>query len=106
MSPDPGLASWLQLSLTPGLGASTVRNLLKQFGLPEAVLARQRAELASFLVPAALEALPKITQIKELIITIGTEVGGELLVIDAQGIAHLMEEASYGVGTDDHTEVA
>src|SRR5438093_8106441 len=57
MSPDPGLASWLQLSVTPGLGASTVRNLLKQFGLPEAVLARQRAELASFLVPAALEAL-------------------------------------------------
>src|SRR5437588_755885 len=57
MSPDPGLASWLQLSLTPGLGASTVRNLLKQFGLPEAVLARQRAELASFLAPAALEAL-------------------------------------------------
>src|SRR5438445_743699 len=57
MTPDPGLASWLQLSLTPGLGASTVRNLLKQFGLPEAVLARQRAELASFLAPAALEAL-------------------------------------------------
>src|SRR5438046_2971145 len=57
MSPDPGLASWLQLSLTPGLGASTVRNLLKQFGLPEAVLARQRADHASFLAPAALEAL-------------------------------------------------
>src|SRR5437773_1390402 len=57
MSPDPGLASWLKRSLTPGLGASTVRNLLKQFGLHEAVLARQRAELASFLAPAALEAL-------------------------------------------------
>jgi DNA processing protein len=57
MKRDPGLASWLQLSLTPGLGASTVRSLLKQFGLPEAVLARQRSELASFLPPAALEAL-------------------------------------------------
>jgi len=57
MTPDPGLASWLQLSLTPGLGASTVRNLLKQFGLPEAVLARQRSELASFVAPSTLEAL-------------------------------------------------
>ena len=29
------------------------------------------------------------------------EVGGELLVIDVQGIAHLVEEASDGVGADD-----
>jgi DNA processing protein len=57
MTPDPGLASWLQLSLTPGLGASTVRDLLRRFGLPDAVLARQHSELASFLSPAALEAL-------------------------------------------------
>ena len=35
MTPDPGLAGWLQLSLTPGLGASTLRKLLGQFGLPE-----------------------------------------------------------------------
>jgi hypothetical protein len=27
-------------------------------------------------------------------------------VIDPQGIAHLMKEASNGVGTDDHAEVA
>jgi DNA processing protein len=57
MTRDPGLASWLQLSLTPGLGASTVRSLLKQFGLPEAVLARPRSELASFMAPSTLEAL-------------------------------------------------
>jgi hypothetical protein len=55
---------------------------------------------------AALEALPKITQVEELIIAIGADVGGEFLVIDAQGIAHLMEEAGYGVGTNDNTEVA
>ena len=54
---------------------------------------------------AALESLPKIAQVKELIIAIGTEVGGEFLVIDAQGIAHLVEETSDGVGTDDDTEV-
>ena len=57
MTPDPGLANWLQLSLTPGLGASTLRGLLQQFGLPEAVLARKRSELASFITPAILEAL-------------------------------------------------
>ena len=31
---------------------------------------------------AALEALPKITEVEELIIAVGAEVGGEFLVID------------------------
>jgi DNA processing protein len=57
MMPDPGLASWLQLALTPGLGASTVRKLLREFGLPHAVLARKRSELAAYASGAALEAL-------------------------------------------------
>ena len=56
MTPDPGLASWLQLTLTPGLGASTIRKLLRRFGLPQSVLA-QRHELAAFAAPEALEAL-------------------------------------------------
>jgi hypothetical protein len=55
---------------------------------------------------AALETLPKITQVEELIITVGTRVGGEFLVIDAQGIAHLMEKTSDGVGANCDTEVA
>ena len=66
MTPDPGLASWLQLSLTPGLGAATVRNLLKQFGLPEAVLARPRGELASFMGSATLDALHS-TRVREAV---------------------------------------
>ena len=67
MTPDPGLASWLQLSLTPGLGASTLRNLLRQFGLPEAVLARPRAELASLMGAGTLEALhsPRVREAVE-----------------------------------------
>jgi len=56
MTPDPGLASWLQLTLTPGLGASVIRKLLRQFGLPQSVIARKH-ELAAFAAPAALEAL-------------------------------------------------
>ena len=49
--------------------------------------------------------MPKITKVEELIIAIGAEISGEFLVIDAQGIAHLMEETSDSVGTDDDTEV-
>ena len=64
MTPDPGLASWLQLSLTPGLGAATIRSLLKQFGLPQAMLARRDAELAPYIGPAAIEALrsPRVAE--------------------------------------------
>src|SRR5438105_1854993 len=57
MTPDPGLASWLQLTLTPGLGASAIRTLLREFGLPNAVLARKHSELLSFANPLAIEAL-------------------------------------------------
>ena len=55
MTQDPGLASWLQLTLTPGLGAAALRGLLKQFGLPSEILARRRAELAAQLPAGALE---------------------------------------------------
>jgi DNA processing protein len=57
MTQDPGLAAWLRLTLTPGLGPAALRNLLKEFGMPEAVLARSRAELARHMPAAALEAL-------------------------------------------------
>ena len=57
MTLDPGLAGWLQLALTPGLGPSTLRTLLREFGLPHAVLARKRGELARHVPAAALEAL-------------------------------------------------
>jgi predicted Rossmann fold nucleotide-binding protein DprA/Smf involved in DNA uptake len=48
MTADPGPAGWLQLTLTPGLGAATIRRLLSQFGLPENILGARRAELARF----------------------------------------------------------
>src|SRR5690349_6196269 len=57
MSTDPGLASWLRLTLTPGLGTAAARGLLKKFGLPEEVLARKRSELAPYVTPGALQAL-------------------------------------------------
>jgi DNA processing protein len=57
MTAEPGLASWLQLTLTPGLGPAAVRQLLKQYGLPEQILARSRSELARHAPQAAVEAL-------------------------------------------------
>ncbi|HUQ26640.1 MAG TPA: DNA-processing protein DprA [Burkholderiales bacterium] len=57
MTQDPGLASWLQLTLTPGLGASAIRAMLRQFGLPHLILARKASELAPYTTPSALEAL-------------------------------------------------
>jgi DNA processing protein len=57
MTSDPGLASWLQLTLTPGLGAATIRKLLSQFGLPEKILAVKRTELARIVNTEALQAL-------------------------------------------------
>ncbi|HEX2567373.1 MAG TPA: DNA-processing protein DprA [Burkholderiales bacterium] len=57
MIQDPGLASWLQLTLTPGLSAAALRGLLRTFGLPEAILVRRRSELAPYVSPAALQAL-------------------------------------------------
>jgi DNA processing protein len=57
MISDPGLASWLQLTLAPGLGAATLRKLLSQFGLPEKVIGASRAELARFASAEALRAL-------------------------------------------------
>ncbi|MBC7803365.1 MAG: DNA-protecting protein DprA [Candidatus Parcubacteria bacterium] len=57
MTSDPALAGWLQLTLTPGLGAATIRKLLLQFGLPEKVLAASRPELAPIMGTDALRAL-------------------------------------------------
>jgi len=57
MTQDPGLASWLQLTLTPGLGAAAIRGLLKQFGLPENILSATRAQLEGAAGPAAAQLL-------------------------------------------------
>src|SRR5918992_21911 len=54
MTQDPGLAGWLQLTLTPGLTPAGLRSMLRQFGLPQAVLDKKRSELAPFASAQAL----------------------------------------------------
>ena len=51
------LAAWLQLSLTPGLRAATLRELLHRFRLPESVIAGSRRTLSEFLPPDVLDAM-------------------------------------------------
>ena len=57
MTQDPGLANWLQLALTPGLGAAAILQLLRQFGPPENVIAAKRAQLTRFAPDSAIDAL-------------------------------------------------
>lgn len=57
MSADPGLAAWLHLCLTPGLGSSSIRQLLSAFGLPQNVLAAEHAALARFAGPEKARAI-------------------------------------------------
>lgn len=45
MQPDPGLASWVRLSLIEGLGPATFRKLLSAFGLPGHILGASHASL-------------------------------------------------------------
>ncbi len=59
MSIQSGLASWLRLTLTPGLGSSRLRDLLRRFGLPDQVLSAQRSQVAAIVgehIAAAMEA--------------------------------------------------
>jgi DNA processing protein len=57
MTQDRGLASWLQLALTPGIGAPTLRRLLGDFGLPENVIGAGRAQLEGYLPGTVIEAM-------------------------------------------------
>jgi len=66
MNPDPGLASWLQLTLTPGIGNAALRALLKQYGLPENIVSRKPSELSAFAPRPALEALGSV-EVKEAV---------------------------------------
>jgi DNA processing protein len=47
VSDSEGLAAWLRLTLTPGIGGETQRKLLAAFGLPEAIFAAGRLAVRS-----------------------------------------------------------
>src|SRR3954470_12938376 len=55
MSVDPGLAGWLQLTLTPGIGGAALREMLRQFGLPQNIIGRNPSALSKCVAQEALE---------------------------------------------------
>lgn len=57
MKLDPGLASWLQLTLTPGIGSASVRGLLKRFGLPHNIISAKGSALAGYMPAPSVAAL-------------------------------------------------
>lgn len=57
MTPDPALHHWLRLALVPGVGGEARRQLLKTFGLPEAIFAASPAALRAAVGPATAERL-------------------------------------------------
>jgi hypothetical protein len=52
----------------------------------------------------ALETVAQLGQIFELKISVGTRTGRDLLLIDPQRIAHVMEQVGYGIGADGNAE--
>ena len=52
----------------------------------------------------ALETVAQFGQIFELKIAVGTRIGRDLLVIDPQGIAHVMKQAGDGIGGEGNAE--
>jgi hypothetical protein len=53
----------------------------------------------------ALKSVAQIAEVEELMVAIGTVVGGEFLMIDPKGIAHLMQEAGDGTGANQDPEI-
>jgi DNA processing protein len=51
------LAGWLRLTLTPGIGDRTARQLLAAFGLPRAIFEQTAAALAQVVAPSQAQAL-------------------------------------------------
>lgn len=90
----PELAGWLRLTLTPGLGSATLRTLLKQFGLPERVLAARRTELARHVSSEVLDALhsPAVTEATERALAWLGAPGRRLLTLADPGYPKLLLE--------------
>lgn len=51
------LSAWLQLSLTPNIGAVTLRQLLQRFGLPQQILDAPYTQLTQLISPSTADAM-------------------------------------------------
>ena len=96
-----------------GIGAEVVVKDAPRAAFPTAACIPEVADQFAFLgvdtddgKVTTLESTAKFSEIFELEITVRTGVGGDLLVIDAQRIPHLIEQPRNGVGADTDAELA
>lgn len=79
------LAGWLRLTHASGVGNGARRNLLKAFGLPEAIFAASYASLAAVVGPAIAERLlsiePELSQAIEAALVWAEQPGNHLLTL-------------------------
>ena len=84
MAIDAGLASWLRLTLIPGVGGETQRSLLRAFGLPEAIFAGGIGALRGVVGPLAerlLQTDDTITAAIEAALKWADEPGNRILTL-------------------------
>ena len=56
------LSAWLRLKLTPGVGDSSARKLLAEFGLPAAIFSQSEQSLSRVVSPAQAQALMRVPE--------------------------------------------
>ena len=82
---DAGLASWIRLTLIPGVGGEARRLLLKTFGLPDEIFSAGVGALHRVLEPALVERLllpdPSITAETEATLKWAGEPGNAILTL-------------------------
>lgn len=86
MAADASLASWLRLTLIPGVGGETQRSLLKAFGLPETIFKAGMNALCGVINPALAERLLTLdvaAEIEEALIWAETAGNSILTLADA-----------------------
>ena len=85
ISQGDALADWLRLTHVPGVGNGARRNLLKAFGLPEAIFAASYASLAAVVGSAVAERLlslgPELSKAIEAALVWAEQPGNHLLTL-------------------------
>ena len=84
-SQSDALAGWLRLTHAPGIGNGARRNLLKAFGLPEAIFAASYASLAAVVGSAVAGRLlsiePELSKVIEAALVWAEQPGNHLLTL-------------------------